>query len=199
MINLLPQDVKDEYSYALRNTQLRRWIVACFMAFVGVGIIATYGIIATQNTTDNYNRQVAQVTKDLDAQKLNETTTQVTDITNSFKLVVQVLSKEVLFSKLLKQIATVIPSNASLENLNINQTTGGVDIVANAADYDTATQVQVNLSDPNNKIFSKADIVSIVCTESASNPRYPCSVQVRALFAAKNQFLFINDADGVKK
>lgn len=196
MINLLPPALKDDYRYASRNTLLRRWTAALILAIVGLGMIGTFGYVTIQSSTDNLSAQVENLQETLKKQKLTETEAQVTDITNSFKLVVQVLSKEVLFSKLLKQIATVIPSNAILANLAINQTTGGVDIVANAADYTTATQVQVNLSDPNNKIFSRADIVSITCSSNPSNPRYPCTVQIRALFATKNQFLFINNGQG---
>lgn len=196
MINLLPPAIKQEYGYALRNTQLIRWVSALVVAIIGLGLIATYGLLTIQNSTNTYAAQVSTIQSTLKKQKLTETEAQVADISSSFKLVVQVLSKEVLFSKLLKQIAVVIPSNAILANLNINQTTGGVDIVADASDYTTATQVQVNLSDPSNRIFSKADIVSIACSPSSADKKYPCTVKIRALFAAKNQFLFINSAKG---
>jgi Tfp pilus assembly protein PilN len=193
MINLLPTEVKQEYAYALRNTALRRWVVACALAIVGLGLIATYGLLTMQHSTTTYTKQVATAQSSLDKQNLAATETQVKDISSSFKLVVKVLSKEVLFSKLLKQIATVIPSNVILTNLNISQTAGAIDITAAAADYNTATQVQVNLADPNNKIFSKADIISIVCATNVSTPKYPCSVQIRALFASNNPYLFINN------
>jgi len=192
MINLLPQAVKEEYRYGLRNSLLLRWVAACVIALIGLGLIATYGLLTMQHSTDSYNTQVNSANAELTKQNLQGTETQVKNITTDFKLLVQVLSKEVLFSKLLKQIATVIPSNAILTNLNISQTAGAIDITAAATDYSTATQVQVNLQDPTNQIFSKADIVSISCTANASNPKYPCTIQLRALFAQSNPFLFIN-------
>ena len=196
MINLLPPEIKEDYAYALRNTSLRRWVAALLFGIVGLGIVATLGLVALQHSTDTYDKQVATAQTNLQKQKLKETEAQVTDISNSFKLVVQVLSKEVLFSKLLKQIATVIPNNVNLTGLNISQTTGAIDISAAASDYNTATQVQVNLADPNNKIFSKADIVSIACSASPSDPKHPCVVQIRALFSTKNPFLFVNNTGG---
>ena len=84
-----------------------------------------------------------------------------------------------------------MPPGSSLTGLNIAQVTGGIDITAGASDYNTASQVQVNLADPNNKIFSKADIVGINCA-SGSSGSYPCTVTIRALFAANNPYLFIN-------
>ena len=109
--------------------------------------------------------------------------------------VYNVLGQEVLFSQLLKQIAATIPQNANLTGLNISQTKGAIDIAAIASDYRTASQVQVNLADPANKIFSKADIINITCSSDGSGgttSQYPCSVSVRALFSGDNPFLFIN-------
>ena len=193
MINLLPPDVKSNYRFARRNVSLRRWVVMFVLAFVGLGIIATYGLLTIQQSTTTYNKQIAKTEQTFHDEKYTETQDQVKDISTSFKLVVQVLGQEVLFSQLLKQIAATIPANANLTGLNISQTTGGIDISAIATDYNTATQVQVNLADPSNKIFSKADIVSITCGNvNAANPKYPCTVNIRALFATNNPFLFVN-------
>lgn len=192
MINLLPSRVKDDYRYARSNITLRRWVVMFLLAFVGLGVIATFGLVSLQRSTTDYERQIASTEKQLEQENFDGTQKQIQDMSNSFKLVVKVLGQEVLFSELLKQIAASIPANANLTGLNISQSQAAIDITANATDYDTATQVQVNLSDPRNKIFSKADIVNVNCGANAANPRYPCTVNVRALFADNNPFLFIN-------
>ena len=195
MINLLPPAIKQDYGYGLRNTVLSRWVVAFLIALVGVGAIGTYGWVVMNKSISTYQSQVASTQKQLDKENLKGVEAQVQDISNSFKLVVQVLSKEVLFSKLLQQIGTTIPKNAVLSDLTISQVQGAIDITAQASDYNTATQVQVNLADPKNQIFSKADILNIVCvsgTDASSNP-FPCTVTIRALFGPNNQFLFINN------
>jgi len=193
MINLLPPEIKQDYSYALRNTSLRRWIISCLIGLAGLGVIATYGLATLQHSTTTYQKRVDSAQAGLEGQKLTQTEGQVKDITNNLKLVVQVLSKEVLFSKLLKQLATVTPSNAVLTNLQISQTTGALDISAATSDYATASQFQVNMQDPKNQLFSKADLVGIQCSTNPSNSKYPCTVQVRALFASNNPYLFINN------
>lgn len=192
MINLLPPAVKQDYTYGARNSKLLSWIVAFIVGIIGLGLITTYGLVTMQHSANSYEVQVATAQEQLKLQNLQGTEKQVKELSSNFKLVVQVLSKEVLFSKLLRQIATVIPSNAVLTGLTINQTSGGIDLTAAARDYDTATQLQVNLQDPTNKIFSKADIVSISCSTSAQNASYPCNVQIRALFSNSNPYLFIN-------
>lgn len=200
MINLLPPETRDAYRYAQKNVSLVRWAVVCFAGLVGVGLIATYGLVQLHQSTRHYQSQVNEKQSQLTKDHFAATEAQVQDISRNLKLAVQVLSKEVLFSKLLKQMATAIPPNANLTGLDINQTEGGLDITADATDYSTATQVQVNLSNPANKIFSKADIESISCGSSTNsttsttpvNSQYPCTVQIRALFAPNNPFLFIN-------
>lgn len=197
MINLLPPELKEAYHYAHRNVTLVRWVVALGVGLVGLVIISTAGLIYMRQTSNAYTKQIADTTQSLHEQKLTETQAQVNDLTNSLKLATEVLSKEVLFSKLLTQLATVTPSNAVMTDLTIAQAQGAIDITAMTTDYNAAAQFQVNLADPANKIFSKADIVNITCaTPSSTDPtaaRYPCKVTLRALFANNNPFLFIND------
>jgi hypothetical protein len=193
MINLLPPDLKNGYRYGRRNVVLRRWVAMFLIAFVGLGLISTYGLLNLHQSTRNYQNQIATTQALFKQENFAGTQAQVQDISNSFKLVVKVLGQEVLFSQLIKQIGAVMPANANLTGLNINQVQGGLNITAEATDYSSASQVQINLADPSNKIFSKADIVSIACSsDNNNNSKYPCTIDIRALFAANNPFLFIN-------
>jgi hypothetical protein len=193
MINLMPPELKTGYRYARRNVVLQKWVMTFLAALIGLGALGTYGLLNIKQSSVHYNNQITATKTAFEKERSTDTQKHVQDISNNFKLAVKVLSQEVLFSQLIKQIAATIPANANLTGLTINQVQGGIDISANATDYKTATQVQVNLADPKNKIFSKADIVSIAC--SGENTDYPCTVNLRALFAGNNPFLFINNKD----
>lgn len=193
MINLLPPDVKTNYRYARRNRTLLRWISICGIGLLGAIILTGFGYVYMDSTTATFEKQTAAANEQLKIQNITGVQKQVTDISNNLQLVVQVLSKEILFSQLLKQLGSVTPPNVILTNLAISQTQGAIDITAQTADYNAATQLQVNLSDTKNQIFTKADIVAINCTTSTvSNPQYPCTATLRALFSPNNPFLFIN-------
>lgn len=206
MINLLPPEVKKSYSFARRNVGLRQWVIYCAIALVGLGAIVTYGILSIHQTTTRYQNEISRTENQFKQEKYTETQKQIKDIAGSFKLVVQVLGNEVLFSQILKQIAAITPAKANLTGLNIGQAQTALDITANVPDYDTATQLQVNLSDPANKIFTKADIISINCSSQSAQQAagteqtaaYPCNVTIRALFADNNPYLFVN-SKGLKK
>jgi Tfp pilus assembly protein PilN len=193
MINLLPTDVKQNIVYARHNTKLLHWALASLGGIAGIGLVIMFGLFYIRQSTNSYQKLVNDKQGQLQAQKLDQTQKRVEDISGSLKLVVQVLSREILFSKLLSQIGTAIPTKASLTGLQIGKIQGGIDLTAAASDYNTATQVQVNLQDPANKIFNKADIINITCSStSTSDPKYPCTVNIRAQFATNNPFLFIN-------
>lgn len=196
MINLLPPELKSDYRFARHNSSLVRAVSLFGIGAVGLALIVTAGIFYLYQSAKNYNTQSVQIENSLKAQKQEEVEKQVQDISGSLKLAVEVLSKEVLFSQLLKQLAVVTPSNVSLSSVNISEFGGGIDVSATASDYNAATQLQINLADPENKIFTKADIVNISCESEATNPRYPCNVTIRALFSEDNPFLFINGKVG---
>lgn len=198
MINLLPPDTKESYHYARRNHHLAHWLTAASFSLLGGILLAAGGYLYLTQTIHNTNQQISDSNRLLKAQNLEQTQKQVTTISDNLKLTVQVLSKEILFSNLLKQLGSVMPSNTILTNLAITQTQGGVDMTAQTANYNAATQLQVNLADPKNQIFSKADIIGISCSANSANPKYPCTVTIRALFATNNPFLFINAKGSAK-
>jgi hypothetical protein len=190
MINLLPPEVKQGYRYARRNVVLRKWVAVFAVALIGLGAIATYGLLSLHQSKVDHIHQADSLQTQLNKEHVNQTNRQVADMSDSLKLTVKVLSNEVLFSKLIKQIGAAMPDGAALTGLTINTGNTAIDLKAGATNYTTATQVQVNLSDPANKIFSKADLVSVDCNAKVGT--YPCTVSIRALFGDNSPYLFIN-------
>ena len=193
MINLLPPQLKQDYSYAKRNARLLKWVVSIGFGILGLVVITAAGILYLQQSASQYTKQAQQIDSNLNAGNQAKLDKEVKDISSNLKLAVQVLSKEVLFSKLLKQLAVIVPAQATLSNLSIMDLQSGVDISAKTTDYQAATQLLVNLTDPKNQIFAKADISSINCASSAQKVKYPCTVVIRAVFSQDNPFLFINN------
>lgn len=196
MINLLPPAVKESYRYARHNHHLYRWVIALGLGILGAVAITAFGYLYLHQTAKTYEKQVAASEASLKEQNLTKIQAEVKDMSNNLQLASQVLSKQVLFSELLKQLNTILPRDTVLTNLTISQMQNGLDITAQSKTYEAGTQLQVNLADEKNKIFSKADIVSISCPESPANPNYPCSVSIRAQFAKDNPFLL--SSSGVK-
>ncbi|HSX04974.1 MAG TPA: PilN domain-containing protein, partial [Candidatus Saccharimonadales bacterium] len=146
MINLLPPMTKQTYRYARRNRILVHWITAMAACLIGAVLLVAGGYFYLNQQIDSNTKQIAATNRQLNAQDLGKVQKQVATISSNLRLAVQVLSKEILFSELLKQLAKVTPDNVVLTNLTIEQAQGGVDITAQTADYNAATQLQVNLA-----------------------------------------------------
>jgi Tfp pilus assembly protein PilN len=192
MINLLPPELKDTYRYGRRNRSLVHWITAIVLCVAGGGLLTAGGYLYMNHTINNTTQQIADTNKQLQSENQAMVQKRVQSISDNLKLAEQVLSKEILFSRLLKQLAAVTPSNVLLTGISISQTQGGLELTAVTTSYSAATQLQVNLADPKNQIFSQADIESINCNGSSGNISYPCSVSIRTLFGSNIRFLFVN-------
>ncbi len=192
MINLLPPSIKESMSYARKNSLLLKWVIALLVSVVGVFVIIFFGQVYISQATERLEQEIAQSEQNLQEQNIEEVESRVQDISNSLNLVVDILSEQILFSSLIQSVGSVIPEGAVLTGLTINEAGGGIDLSANATDYDTATQVQVNLEDPANGIFTKADILNVRCDNTPSlDDIYPCQINLRALFGPNSQFLLI--------
>lgn len=192
MINLLPTNYKNDVKYARLNTKLRNWIAAFVFALAGTGLILAGGLIYMNKTSTDYSKRVAVAREQLQVQKVDETQKRIDEISNNTKLTLQVLSREILFSKLIRQLGSALPANTALSTLQIDEVKGGVQLDAYASDFNAGTQLQINLQDPQNGVFEKADINSITCgSQAAERVRLPCDVSIRALFGKNNPYVYI--------
>lgn len=191
MINLSPYDHKKSIKYARRNTILLKWLSGLFAILTLTVVTLGIGQAYLKSESKKYATANANIEKELKDKDLEGTLKTVGNISGNLKLIVQVLSKQIIFSELIKQVGAVMPENSVLSDIEISKVEGGIDLTADARDQNTATQVQVNLADPYNKLFDKVDIVSVNC-DSTTNPEYPCKVILRALFTKNNPFSFTN-------
>lgn len=191
MINLLPVNALNDITYARRNTHIRHWIFIVLIGLAGVVVIVGAGVFIINRSTAQVSKQAVVAQEQLDSQKIDEVQDRVDDISTSIKLATQVLSRQIVLSKLIQQIATVLPNGTVLSGLQLNTVDGDMNLSIIAVDFQAATQVQVNLKDPDNKLFNQADINNIAC--NGIDPRYPCTASFKVLFADKNAYSFLGE------
>lgn len=198
MINLSPNDHKDSIKYARRNSFLFKWLMG-LSVILGLTIVTILvGQIYLKTETNRYASINTNIKQSLTDKNMEGTLKTVENISSNLKLIDQVLSKQIIFSMLIKQVGAVMPANTVLSDIEISKTEGGIDLIANAKDHNSATQVQVNLADPQNKLFDKVDIVSINCDDKTDSV-YPCKITMRALFTKNNSFSFTNQSEKEKQ
>jgi hypothetical protein len=193
MINLLPANFKQDVSYARRNTALGKWIIFAILALAGVGLIVLAGLFYMDQTIKSQTKTVEESRRNLEVQNVKETQQKVEEISSNTKLAMDVLSREILFSKLIRQIGSALPENTALKSLRIDEVNGGTQLDAAVASFDAGAQLQLNLQDPRNGVFEKADINSINCGDKPDESTgLLCEANIRALFGKNNSYMYIN-------
>lgn len=203
MINLLPTNYADSIRYGRQNTHLRGWLLGMAGAIAGLIIIFAGGWEYINMQSKTLQKNIDTTNQQLQAQKLAKVQADAKQITGDIRVINQVLGSEVRFSDLIQAIGNDMPPGTILGGISLGKVTGGLDLSVGAKDHISAAQAAVNLSDPNNKLFSKLDIVSVSCNSSASsgssssstttfNPSYPCTATFRALFSNEAKTKFLN-------
>lgn len=191
MINLLPPAVKQEITFARRNGVLIRWIIAMVAVIVGIGFMTLFGQFYINKNTQN-QQKVAKLTEErIAAQNLSSTKKELQTLSDDVKTIVQILNKQLLFSKMLTSIGSILPAGTALSDITFTSSDSAIDLSVSAADKNAATQAFVNINDPSNNLFSKADLVSITC-DSGSTKKYHCGAQIRVTLKNDSSFYFLN-------
>lgn len=197
MINLLPTSHAESIRYGRQNTSLRDWLLGMAGAIGGLVIIFAGGWIYLNQQQSSLQREVSGTQQQLKDQNLTQVQKDAKEITGDIKVINKVLSTEVRFSDLIQAIGKDMPPGAVLSSLSLsNKVNGALDLSASTSGYQSAAQVAVNLSQSNNKIFSKIDIINVSCGGINPNQSYKCTATYRALFSKSAQTQFLSVAKG---
>lgn len=196
MINMLPSEYVDVIRHSKLGEHLVRWLFSLVAAIFGLLIIFTLGWLYLDHQTKTLTSEVAGGKSQLEQQNLSGVKKDAEQISKDIKVINQVLSREIRFSELIQEIGKAMPPGTILGGLTLAKVDGSIDLTASAKDYTTGAQIALNLSDPKNNLFSRADIISINCT--SSDTAYKCGVSLKALFSknSKNQFLNVPGGSG---
>lgn len=194
MIDLLPNDVKSSRMYGRRNRLLARWNFYLFLAIAAILAIIGAGYFFINNATLSAADVKTKTEDSIKAADLSNIEKEYETFTSNLKTVVQILNNQVLFSELLQQIGGVTPTGAILNTVSLSDSDNALDLNFTTTSASIAAQIQVNLEDPTNELFEKADIIQVACYIN-SDDKEECSVQLRALFKEDAKFLFLNSVD----
>lgn len=204
MINLLPDGVKQDMVYGRRNLRLMHATLWLVVVILGLVIVVIFGQWYLTNAQKTYAKNTSAVDARIQNQNLESTQKDIQTLSGNFKTVVQILGKQVLFSKLFEKIGSTIPSGSILTGLTLTDNNSALDLTIAATSRDSANQAYINIADPKNELFEKADLIGITCvqpgdtssgtTDTAS--KYPCQATIKVLFKANSSFLFLNSVTG---
>lgn len=187
MINLTPSDIKQDRYYRRNNLRYFRWISQSILMLLilNVFLAAGYGLILARQ--DQLDEKKASLNKEINDLNRGEVESKYTSFVTNINTITQILSKQILYSDLIKQIGSVTPSGATLNSVSISSKDNALDLNFKISSQDIAPIIQLNLEDEKNNLFSKADIVQLNCPTSST-----CTTQLKAEYKKDFPYLFIN-------
>lgn len=131
-------------------------------------------------------------------QNLESTQKEIETLSNNMKTVLQILNKQLLFSKVLTKIGSVLPVDSALTGVNLSATDSAIELEIVSSNRTAASQAFVNISDPKNGLFEKADLLSVECPKTPSRAD-PCTTAIKVVIKTDSSFYYLNSVSGASR
>lgn len=176
MINLLPHEEKRQLHAARTNTLLFRYTLFLLIAvaFLGVAEGITYLYLGNSRTaaeqTITQNKAKVSNFAPIEAQ--------AQQFRSNLATAKQILDHEVTYSKVIIEIAKLMPSGAVLENLTLDAATFGTEttLAAQVKDYGHALALKDSFE--KSSLFSNVHFQDITANASSGSAGYPVTVNL---------------------
>jgi hypothetical protein len=198
MINLLPPESKQQIAYARKNRVLVRWITAVFFVAIGVACITLFGQYYISKNSSNLRAVAVETEQRIANQNLESTQKEIETLSNNMKTVLQILNKQLLFSKVITKIGSVLPVDSALTGVNLSATDSAIELEIVSSNRTAASQAFVNISDPKNGLFEKADLLSVECPKAPSRTD-PCTTAIKVVIKTDSSFYYLNSVSGASR
>lgn len=165
MINLLPPEAKQSVIYARRNVALFQYCIVALTAGVALSAMLFFGATLASRTEKELEQSIQSDQVKVD--ELELINKEAKELANSIDVIATLLSKEMKFSELIKEIGAIIPPDAALQSLTLSddqQTPLSLEVLADKADTIGVTQENIEESE----LFKGADVLSITNINGSS-------------------------------
>lgn len=159
MINLLSPQDKKELRAARLNVLLRRYNLLILLTLVGVTAVFVSTIIFAYSQMTTARQDIEQDQQS--SSQYTEVRQEAEQFENNLTIAKRILADEIVYSKVITDIANILPSSVRLNNLTLNPDTFDNSSVLDArtTGYDAALNLKTTLEESN--IFQDVSIINI--------------------------------------
>ena len=168
MINLLPPEEKRQLRAGRSNTLLIR--SNFFMLGAVVFVVLSLGVTQFYLTTAKSNSEKIIAENKQKVSDFAAVETEAAEFRSNLATAKQILDKEVVYTKVILEIAHLMPSGTILESLSLDPSTFGTEtsIAAQAKSYDNAIALKDAFQKSN--LFTNVHFENITVNEGATYP-----------------------------
>lgn len=183
MINLLPPETKEAMIYGRRNIATAQYALLVALVAVSLAGVLLFGVRIVSADERNLREAIAGKEEELAA--LNPKLQEAKNLKRTMDTISALLDREIKFSQLLQDIASVIPNGAVLKGLSLTgDPTIPLQIDAEVRTEAMAAVLRENLE--RSDLFEQADIQSISAGERSSGAIVTYRVRLVVGFEKEN-------------
>lgn len=180
MINLLPQQNKNEFTAGRVNVILLRyiWITATLLGLLAVICILTYFML---NTTSQAAKQEIEENNKI-AAEYSETLKRAQDFQKNLTVAQQILDRQTNYSKTLLQISALITPGSVLNSILLDNSTYGAPYDLQVLAESETAAIRLKKSFESSDIFTNVQFKTLrrdTNTTDEGNSRYPITVSMQ--------------------
>jgi hypothetical protein len=119
MINLLPPEYKEEISYGRKNRKTLSWATTVGFGILSLLIVTFVGRVTIESAKGQAVAQKTSIEEQIKQTKLSDTEKEYTSFINTTNNVKKIYSQEVLYSRLIRKLATLLPPDSKITNISL--------------------------------------------------------------------------------
>lgn len=178
MINLLPPAAKKDLFAGRTNTIIVRYFWIVFILFALLAAISglTYFVLSTEHASQLRERDASslQIAQNKSLQERQQ------KFTKNLSIAKVILDKQTHYSKVLLNIAKIMPAGTVLNNITLDQSAYGSPIEIQLSAKTEADALNLKTAFQESSLFSNVQFKSITI-DSTAGAIYPVSFQIQAV------------------
>ena len=156
MINLLPPEYKEEIEYGRKNHRTLSWATTVAFGILSLLIITFVGKITIQSAKSQAESQKTALEQQMQQVSLSDVEKKYTSFIDTTGSVKKIYSQEVLYSRLIRKLATLLPQDAKLTNISLTDKDRALNLNFNNSSDGLGPVILVNLQNQGEQIAKRS-------------------------------------------
>jgi Tfp pilus assembly protein PilN len=159
MINLLPEEMKEDFHYGRRNSQIIRWLMTVIFGILMLLVVAAIGRLTIQTARNQTLAQKQVVEDQLKTADFDTINGEYSDFSTGLSNVKKLYQQQVLYSRLIRKLGTLLPPGAKITNISISDKDRAVSLNFDNDSEGMGPTIQLNLTDQSKQVANKTTLL----------------------------------------
>jgi len=155
MINLLPEDVKNNFYYGRKNSQVISWLTTVLFGIAMLLVVAAIGRLTIQTARNQTVVQKQAVEDQLKNANYDTINGQYSEFVDGLGNVKKLYQQQVLYSRLIRKLGTLLPPGTKITNISIGDKDRAISLNFDNEVEGMGPTIQLNLTDQGKQIANK--------------------------------------------